>query len=183
MIMRKGPMIATCLVAAAAFAGGAAGQDWKQVTMSRQLDGDRPVDVEVQYTVGRLNVRPLEGGSLLYRMNLEYDQDLFRPIDEYAPGELRIGAESVRRRMKIRGDMEGGELDLELSPLVPMDLSMSFGAVKAEIDLGGLRLTRLHFETGASETDLRVSEPNPERARLASFEVGQRRSLRVNWVT
>jgi hypothetical protein len=53
-----------------------------------------------------------------------------------------------------------------------MDLSMKFGAVKAEIDLGGLRLTSLDIETGASQTRLVVSEPNVEAMEEASLEVG-----------
>ena len=53
-----------------------------------------------------------------------------------------------------------------------MDLSLDFGAVQAEIDLGGLALTDLDLETGASESLIDVSEPNPIRMESASFEVG-----------
>ena len=44
--------------------------------------------------------------------------------------------------------------------------------MRAEIDLGGLWLTGLALSTGASESTVDVSEPNPERIRTASFEVG-----------
>lgn len=171
--MRRVTIMTAALVAVAlAFAGGAEAQNQKRVSMSRQLDGDRPINVEVQYAMGRLKIRPTATDGTLYRMDLEYDEDLFRPIAEYAPGQLLIGTESLKHRFRFSRDMEAGELNLELSTEVPMDLNLEFGAVRADIDLGGLRITRLRVETGASETRLRVSRPNPERARVVSFEVG-----------
>ena len=65
-----------------------------------------------------------------------------------------------------------GEFDLELSTEVAMDLQMDFGAVKADFDLGGLRLTDLGLTTGASQTQVDVSEPNPVQMDVAQFEVG-----------
>jgi predicted membrane protein len=53
-----------------------------------------------------------------------------------------------------------------------MDLDLAFGAVQAEIDLGGLALTDLSLSTGASESTIDVSEPNTASMRTASFEVG-----------
>ena len=53
-----------------------------------------------------------------------------------------------------------------------MDLDLEFGAVRADIDLGGLSLTDLDLSTGASESTVDVSEPNPSRMETASFEVG-----------
>jgi hypothetical protein len=171
-MMRRIAIAGLTLMSVASLVGRATAQDSKRVTMSRQLDDNGPIEVEVQYAVGRLDIGPAEASGLLYRMELEYDEGIFRPIDEYAPGELRIGAESVRRRMKFGRDMDAGELNVELSTEVPMDLDLEFGAVKAHIELGGLRLTGLELSTGASETRLRVSEPNTERVGLASFEVG-----------
>ena len=43
---------------------------------------------------------------------------------------------------------------------------------KADLDLGGLALTDLHLSTGASESEVDVSEPNTARIRTARFEVG-----------
>jgi N-terminal domain of toast_rack, DUF2154 len=172
LTMRKTRMVTFALIAAAVFSGHADAQDQKRVTLSRQLDGDGPIDVEVRYGVGRLHIRPLEMKDMLFRAQLKYDEGVFRPVDEYSPGELRIGAETLSQRARFGRNMESGELDLELSTEVPMDLDLEFGAVKANIDLGGLRLTRLELSTGASETRLRVSEPNTERLRMASFEVG-----------
>ena len=49
---------------------------------------------------------------------------------------------------------------------------MEFGAVRADLDLGGLALTELSLATGASESTIDISEPNSVRMGTASFEVG-----------
>ncbi len=146
-------------------------QDWRTVTMSRQIESDESVDVEVRYGAGRFTIRAAEPGTL-YRMQVRYDEDLFEPIAEHRGSTLRIGTETLGRRIRLSRDNTAGEMELELAQDVAMDLRMEFGAVKADIDLGGLRLTNLEIETGASQTDLVVSEPNSEMMDEASFEVG-----------
>lgn len=147
------------------------GQSWRTVTMSRQLPrGSDALRVSVEYGAGRLRIRPVEEG-LLYRMNLRYDEDAFEPVADFSGSRLRLGVESLRRGFDIDG-RDAGRLDLELARGVPMDLDLEFGAVQADIDLGGLTLTGLELSTGASESTIDVSEPNPSAMRTASFEVG-----------
>lgn len=145
-------------------------QNMKTVTMSRTLEDDDPVRVSVEYGVGRFTVRSV-GEGLLYRANLRYDEDRYEPVGEYSDHELRVGVESIRRSFG-RGDRQSGQLDLELARGVPMDLDLEFGAVQAELDLGGLALTDLDLSTGASESTIDFSQPNRERIETARFEVG-----------
>jgi len=161
-------MLALMLVAAATPA--ASGAQMRTVSMSRQLEDEDEVRVAVEYGAGRFTVRPMDSG-LLYRMNLEYDEDRYEPVVEYARHRLRVGVESIRGGIRGR-DSEGGRLDLELARGVPMDLDLEFGAVRADVDLGGLALTRLELSTGASESVIDVSEPSPSGMELARFEVG-----------
>jgi len=63
-------------------------------------------------------------------------------------------------------------MELHLARNVPMDLDLEFGAVRAELDLGGLQMTELDLSTGASESRIAISEPNPVRMGTATFEVG-----------
>lgn len=146
------------------------GQDWKTVTMSQRLDGEDDIRVSVRYGAGLFSIRSVDGG-LLYRMHLEYDEDRFEPLAEYSGNRLELGVETRRRGLDIDTD-EAGELRLELARGIPMDLELEFGAVKAELDLGGLALTDLDLRTGASESEVDVSEPNPSRIGTARFEVG-----------
>jgi hypothetical protein len=145
-------------------------QSMRTVTMSRQLDDGDEVRVSVEYGAGRFSVRSVEEG-LLYRMNLRYDEDRYEPVAEYSGHSLDVGVQATRRS-RGRGDRESGELALELARGVPMDLDLDFGAVHAELDLGGLALTNLDLSTGASESVVRVSELNQVAMGTARFEVG-----------
>ncbi|MEQ1856862.1 MAG: toast rack family protein [Longimicrobiales bacterium] len=164
--MRKG--LITSLVVAAAVPTASAAQ-MRTVTMSRQLEDQEPVRVSVEYGAGRFGVRAMDTG-LLYRMSLVYDEDRYEPVAEYSDHRLDVGVESIRNG--FRGNSEGGRLDLELARGVPMDLDLEFGAVRADVDLGGLALTGLDLSTGASESIIDVSEPNETSMDLARFEVG-----------
>lgn len=169
--MRKGVACVVGLGILALGAGAAEAQSWRDVTESRQITDERSLDVRVTYGAGTFNARRGERG-VLYRMQLRYDEDTFTPVAVLDGDELRLGTESVGRHVRIgRGD-RGGNLDLFLSDEVPMNLTMDFGAVSADLDLGGLRLTELEIATGASRTVLNISEPNRERMRHASLDIG-----------
>lgn len=154
-----------------AVADGVAAQSWKTINTSRQLAGESDLSVEVNYGVGHLQVRPAAEG-LLYRMRLHYDEDVFEPRTEFDGRRLVLGLEGVNRGDVHREDQDPAEMDLELARGVPMDLELRFGAVRADVDLGGLSLTDLDIATGASESEIRISRPNPVLLEEASFEVG-----------
>lgn len=167
-------MIRTMMLAAAAalvmMPAGADAQSWRTVTMSRQLEEYDDLRVDVRYGAGIFSVRSTDEG-LLYRMNLKYDEDRFEPVADFSGDRLELGVETRRRGLDINTD-EAGELRLELARGVPMDLDLEFGAVKADLDLGGLALTDLDLSTGASESAIDISELNPSQMETASFEVG-----------
>ena len=167
--MYRTPVLATVLVLLAC--GSLEAQDWKSVTSFRQRSDEATMDVHVRYGAGRLLIRPAEGSSELYRVGLRYDADVFDPITEYRAGRLEVGVEGTGQSIRLRNH-DAGELDLRLSPDVPLDLDLEFGAVEAELDLGGLRISALGLETGASDTRLSFSRPNPVRCERLSLSVG-----------
>lgn len=137
----------------------AAAQDWRDVTSFRQRSDESRLDVHVRYGAGELVIRPGTGGEL-YRVGIRYDSETFDPVTEYRNGRLEVGVEGRGRGVKLH-KTEGGDMRLDLSPDIPLDLDLDFGAVEADIQLGGLRLANVSIETGASDTELRFSEPNP----------------------
>jgi hypothetical protein len=165
--MRK-RSLALVLIAVALPAASAA--QMRTVTMSRQLEDEDEVRVSVEYGAGRFIVRSIDNG-LLYRMNLVYDEGRYEPVADYSNHRLNVGIESTRGGFRGR-DNEGGQLELELARGVPMNLDLEFGAVRADVDLGGLALTSLNLSTGASESVIDVSEPSTTSMVLARFEVG-----------
>lgn len=148
----------------------AAGQDWRDVSYFRQRSDESRLDVEVKYGAGRLSIRPGTSREL-YRVGIRYDSDVFDPIAEYRAGKLEVGVEGRGRGVNLK-NREAGELKLALSPEVPMDLDLHFGAVEAELELGGLRISSVDIETGASETNVRFSKPNPVECDRLDLSMG-----------
>jgi hypothetical protein len=156
------------LVAAAAAPGEC--QSWRTVTMSRQLSGEAGIDVRVRFGVGRLNIQPGEPGTL-YKMHLRYDEEAFEPVAEYERGRLDLGVEGTRNKFRWKKD-DRQEMELTLARGVPLNLDLEFGAVRADLDLGGLQMTGLKLQTGASESRVDISSLNPIRMAEATMEVG-----------
>ncbi len=152
-------------------ATGLSAQDWSTMTAARQLGDEREVRVHVDYGAGVLAVRRGAPGTL-YRMELRYDRDSAEPRTRYENGRLEIGMDRVGGGIRMGSRNGSGRLDLELSPEVPLLLDLEFGAARADLDLGGLAIRELRVETGASDTRIELSEPNPEQLELASFEAG-----------
>lgn len=154
----------TVLLAAAVLAGGAAetrAQEMRTLSVSRQLAGETALDVELRYAAGRLYLAPAEG-RILYAMDLRYDASAFDPVADFDGRTVELGVEGRGRDIRMGKDGNGAEMRVSLSTRLPLDLSLEFGAGRAEVDLGGMRLRRLDIETGATETRLDVSRANPE---------------------
>ena len=160
---------AFAVLAACSNAEPARAQDWRTVTSSRGAGGVHELDVDVEYGAGELRVQPGTTG-MLYRSALRYDSRGLRPVTRYKDGRLRLGLEGQTKRLPRSN--EEARLDLTLGPDVPLDISLHFGAVEADIELGGLRVRDFQLATGASETKLRFSEPNREVIRVLKLEAG-----------
>jgi hypothetical protein len=175
MSKRLAPVIGFLLGIGLAFAlaAPAHAQDWRTVTSARQFAGESVLEVDVEYGAGKMNIAPGAKGSL-YKSTLRYDAEAFRPVTTYSSGHLKIGSGDMR---KVRGGGHGkshmmNRLDLALTQETPLDLELKFGAVEAQIELGGLRIRSAEISTGASETTVRVSKPNTERCSLFKLNVG-----------
>jgi uncharacterized protein DUF2154 len=144
----------------------------RDLTSARQLAGEKALAVQVQYGAGRLQVQPA-AGDLLYRMDLRYDEDAFRPVTEYdrGAGRLRLGVEN-RERHHGRMGGEDEHATIWLTPTVPTDLTLQFGAGEAQVELGGLSLRDVTLQTGASSTAVSFSQPNRIAARLVKVQAG-----------
>jgi len=167
--MRKALYIAAVTVAVAPAL--LAGQSWRTVTMSHQIEDNSEIRVFVEYGAGHLKIGAADGG-VLYRMNLRYDEDIFEPVSDFSGDRLHLSVESIGRGFNIGRNKQSGELDLEFARGIPMDMDLEFGAVRADIDFGGLALTDLDLSTGASQSTIDISEPNSVGMSTARFEIG-----------
>ncbi|HEX9726923.1 MAG TPA: toast rack family protein [Gemmatimonadales bacterium] len=162
---------AVALVACAASVTQA--QSYRTVTDSRRHNGERDFRVEVEFGIGRIEIGPSNGRDL-YRLAMVYDEDRFEPELRYRESRnaLHAGVSSFRNVNVNYKDGTEQRLDLALSRSVPVALDLAFGAVRADIELGGLLLTNARIKTGASRTDLRFSEPNRAVCESLRIEIG-----------
>jgi hypothetical protein len=142
------------------------------MTSARQVAGEKQLAVQVQYGAGMLRVAPADG-DLLYRLDLRYDERQARPVAEYdrEAGRLRLGVEGREGHGKAMSG-EGAHATVELSPTVPIDLSLQFGAGEADVDLGGMSLRDVDVATGASRTTIAFGRPNRIAAKRVRVQAG-----------
>lgn len=168
--MRAAVTLGLCL-----WAGAAQAQTMRPFTTFRQLHGEARLNARVEYGAGSLRVEPGQPGEL-YRMTLSYDQDRFVPVSDF-------DASSRTVVLGLRAAGEGGVrvvsqnqlrqlATIALSPRADLALDLSIGAVDADVELGGLRISDLVLKTGASRATVRFSRPNRMRCRHAAFSAG-----------
>ncbi|HWV56200.1 MAG TPA: hypothetical protein VNZ57_01900 [Longimicrobiales bacterium] len=170
-LIARAVTIALCLAAGAA--GSATAQNMATYTTSRIHAGEERLAVEIEFAAGELHVTPAPAGTL-YRTVVEFDARRASPVAQYTTGKLRLGlaGESSGPGRNQGRAQSRTRMDVALSPDAILDLSLEFGAARADIDLGGLRIERLDIGTGASETSIRFSRPNPVRASSVRVSVG-----------
>lgn len=165
---RRAAAVAAALLALSA--GPAAAQALRTVEFSRQLRDTMPLEVRVDHAAGRVVVHAAER-PLLYQAQLAYDPERSEPRYRYDADArcLRVGA---RRLAGDGGGRANPELRLDLSAAVPIALTVQMGAAQADLDLGGLRLTRLAVESGASDAELHFDAPNLVPMERLELDVG-----------
>ncbi|HKK07274.1 MAG TPA: hypothetical protein VKA44_00165 [Gemmatimonadota bacterium] len=169
---------AAALGAAAALPRGATAQDWLEMSTARQADAIQSVRLRVEYGAGILTVKPAREGDL-YDAHFRYDASRFEPVRSFErsgnTADVRLGVRSRNGQDGVHldwSDLASGDVDLDdaeksgslevgLSRTVPTDLRIAVGAARSRLSLGGIPVTNLVLETGASETRLDFSEPNP----------------------
>ncbi len=173
MIAVHTPALLLLLISAGTVA--AEGQSMRPFTTFRQLHGQTRLNARLEYGSGNLRLQPGEPREL-YRMSLSYDEDRFLPISDFdAPGgTVHLGLKARGEggvRVVSRNQLSQAAL-VSLSPRVELNLDLTLGAVDADLELGGLRLSEIDLKTGASQATVRFSRPNTMRCRSATFSAG-----------
>jgi Cell wall-active antibiotics response 4TMS YvqF len=156
-------------------APAAQAQTMRPFSTFRQLHGETRLAATFEYGAGTLQIQPGDEREL-YRMSLSYDDDRFVPISDFDASSSAVllglkargeaGVRVVSRKQLSQAAM------LSFSPRVDLDLNLSLGAVEADLELGGLRISELALNTGASDATIRFSRPNGMRCRQAAFTAG-----------
>jgi hypothetical protein len=141
----------------------------------RQMHGETRLGAKLEYAAGTLRIVPGKPGEL-YRMDLTYDDSRFVPLSDFDAGQgavlLGLRATGISGvRVVSRNQLEQVAA-VAFSPRVDLSLSLALGAVEADVELGGLSVSNLQVESGASRSVVRFSQPNLTRCARASFRAG-----------
>ena len=124
-------------------------------------DSNEDTTLEVLMGAGELNINPGARDALLKGV-IRYNVEEFEPhiISEDGYIQLRQGEDESGEYTfpDISGDVEN-TWDLLLGDQV-MELTLTVGASRSEIELGGLAISDLRITQGASDFELAFSEPN-----------------------
>ena len=155
--------------------GAVQAQSMRPFETFHQRHGETRLNTRLEYAAGNLRLVPGRPAEL-YRMDLSYDQNRYLPVSDFdtQTGSVLLGLRPAGEggvRVVSRSQLSQAAT-VALSPAVDLTLDVTLGAVSADLELGGLRLTNLQLKTGASRTVLRFSQPNAARCNLAAISAG-----------
>ena len=169
----KGAMLAFALSMASASLLTA--QEMRDYSVSRQRHGEGRLDARLDFAAGTISVSA-GAPDVLYAMQLRYDPERFTPVSRFDAGDgsLALGIENAGKsglRVASRAQLTQTATVL-LSPAVLVSLDATLGAANAQLDLGGLRLSRLQLQSGATRATVSFSRPNQIRCSDITVEAG-----------
>jgi hypothetical protein len=161
-------LVAVLLVAA----GMVVADRVEQVSEVVSAEGADRLEVELDFGAGELLIMP-EDIEEAAKLDIYYTPRWVRyDIDYQKRGETgHLFLETSHRGKSVHSDSEN-EWRLVLSNRYRTRLEMDIGACETEIDLGGIPLTELQIDMGASSGVIDFSRPNPERLRELDIEAG-----------
>jgi hypothetical protein len=162
------------VVVSLAVTSPAGGQTWRTIDASRQARDTNAVAAHIEYAAGKFDLKPA-AGPLLYAANVRYDADRAEPVADFDAASRVISLGVHLRGMHLTNvddEHDAGSMHAELSGAVPIDLSLELGAVEADLQLGGLRLTDLSLRSGAADVTARFDQRNREQLRSMTLQIG-----------
>jgi len=149
-------------------------QSFRTVATSRLVAADESLSVNVEFAAGTLLLAPGDRRSL-YRGELYYDEHKFAPVTTFdeKTGHLDFGLTQANVKSFNLGHIESPQrLTLRIAPQVPSRIAVVLGAAEAEIELGGLSLSRADINSGAAKANLSFSRPNRIRCDRLMLKTG-----------
>jgi len=109
-------------------------------------------------------------------MQLDYDADRFIPLSRYdeQTGEVALGLDrigSAGLRVSREEHLKQSAV-IEFPRTVDLALDLQLGAVDADLELGGLRLSTVRLASTGSRTVTRFSKPNPRSCEWLRLNAG-----------
>ena len=149
--------MAVILLAASGCGGGVRVGELRIESETVELGGAASVHIDIEMAAGELEVSG--GAAELLEADFTYNVAELKPVVDYSGGKLSVRTPDVDVRGASFWDLDEYryEWDLHLNEDVPMEMQVSMGAGRSDLQLGGLNLTRLDVTRGAGEVVVDLS--------------------------
>lgn len=128
--------------------------------------------LELAMGAGTLTLKPGAAGKLV-QGTISYNVPEWKPVITHHENTIRI--EQDKSHSATFKGKTINDWDLQLGPS-PIDLALTAGAARVQMDLSGLMLTGLTISQGASDCVLRLDEANRGEIDIVQITAGAARS-------
>jgi hypothetical protein len=131
-----------------------------------------PAALRLEFAAGELNLAP-GAADVLVDGTATFNVQEFKPIVTQSGSKVTLASGNLDREsipLNLGPDMRN-TWDLKLGDQ-PMDLTIAAGAYQANVDLGGLSITSLTVQDGASNVSLDFSRPNMAQMGEFTYSTG-----------
>lgn len=130
----------------------------KTVEINEPLpSSDNPIEVELNVGAAKLNVSG--GAKDLVNGTVTYNVPDWVPEVTFSDDRLVIG----QKETNITGfpsEQLINKWDIQLTNKIPLDININAGAYQGDLELGGMNITNLKINDGASDTKVSFATPN-----------------------
>ncbi len=120
---------------------------------------DNTDEIQVDISVGAAELKISGGAKDLVNGTIKYNVPAWKPSVELDDNHLVIKQEETEFN-GLPGKQLNNEWDLQFTDERPLRMDINAGAYQGNLDLGGMNITRLKVNDGASDTNIDFSEPN-----------------------
>ena len=127
-----------------------------------------PASLVISMSAGKLNLTG--GGSSFVSGSVRYNVANQKPTITRDGSQITIDQNELKSALNLGRDVIN-EWDLRLST-TPTALKINAGAYEGKLLLGGIPLTGLEINDGASKSEIRFDAPNPQVMEKLSYKTG-----------
>jgi hypothetical protein len=146
--------------------------NYQSLHETRPENGEKALDVNIRYDVGRMEIMRNHGPEL-FSLDLEYNSNRITPRfsfdDAGTTGNFRL---STEQHHEFGGGNEHNDLTLKLKDDIPLDLNLTAGVSDSHFDLTGLQVRSFQLRGGVGRTEVFFDQAVTQQLERLEIESG-----------
>lgn len=157
------------------------------------LKNENRVNIKINFGAGTINILPAGGDTLLDALMYYIEPQDEPEINYYVQGDKSfLDISSLKDNEKDEDenninitsfdDLKKNKWNIRISKKVLLKIQIEMGAAKSDFDFGGMSLSGLKIECGASDTKINFSEKNPVKMGTLTIKAGVSKIRGMNFL-